>query len=385
MCKVFNDYFCSVFTREDMSSIPQCQDASIGGIIQFSSITPNRVSKCIKSIKPTTSRGPSGYTNKFLKDFSGALCLPLSIIFNISLSHNIVPSVWKVTNVVPILKKGSKGEASNYWPVSLTCVIGKLLERILKKDIVEHLTLNNIISDTQHGFMASRSCVTNLLTFLETVTSTVDGGNAFDIIYYDFSKAFDKVPRARLIEKLKSVGIFGQVLDWITNWLTGRKQRTTLNGKNSEWSDVLSGVPQGSVLGPLLFIIFINDIDYCATLITLLLKFADNTKFGNIIRKVSDNYELQECVNKLSAWAKEWGMCFNAKKCKVLHVGRSNPGHTYTMDGVNLLNVNSEKDIGVTVTDTLKPSDHCKNSAQTARAVLNQLLRSFLYRDKFIF
>ena len=243
----------------------------------------------------------------------------------------MVPSVWKVANVVPIFKKGSKGDAANYRPVSLTCVVGKLMERIIKEDIVEHLTRNRIILESQHGFMESRSCVTNLLTFLEKVTSIVDEGDAFDIIYYDFSKAFDKVPRARLVEKMKSVGIFGSVLNWITNWLSDRQQRTTLNGKYSEWASVLSGVPQGSVLGPLLFIIFINDIDYCATLITILLKFADDTKLGNVIKGLSSKVQLQDCVNNLLAWANNWGMSFNAKKCKVLHVGRNNPGYTYTM------------------------------------------------------
>ena len=204
-------------------------------------------------------------------------------------------------------------------------------------------------------------------------------------MYYDFAKAFDKVPRARLINKLKSVGISGHLLKWISNWLTGRKQRTVINGAKSSWSEVLSGVPQGSVLGPLLFVIFINDIDMCATILTLLLKFADDTKSGNEIRSQSDSLEIQQCIDNMVEWANNWGMKFNEKKCKVMHFGRSNPNHTYHMNGVMLEKVTNEKDIGVTVSDNLKPSEHCKIIAQTARGVLGQLLRSFLSRDKVIF
>ena len=144
------------------------------------------------------------------------------------------------------------------------------MERILKDDIMEHLTCNHIISDSQHGFMSSRSCVKSLLSFLDKVTSIVDDGDPFDIIYYDFSKAFDKFPKFQLIQKLKSVGIFGNVLEWISNWLTNWKQRTMLNGHYSDWDDVISGVPQGSVLGKLLFIIYINEIDNWAQLITII-------------------------------------------------------------------------------------------------------------------
>ena len=139
------------------------------------------------------------------------------------------------------------------------------------------------------------------------------------------------------------------------------------------------------MLGPLLFIIYINDIDNWAQLITIILKFADDTKSGNIMRNEIDRANLQQCVTGLETWVKDWGMVFNAKKCKVLHIGRNNPGHNYYMQGEEIQSVTSEKDIGVIISETLKPSDHCKTSAQTARAVLNQILRSFLYRDKNTF
>ena len=385
MSQVLNDYFCSVYTREDTTNVPNCQPTNNGQTIDNSYISPEVVEKAIQSLKPSTSAGPSGYSNKFLKDYCREICHPLAMIFRSSIDNNFVPNDWKMANVVPIFKKGSRGDPSNYRPVSLTCVVGKLLEKIIKTNIMDHLLSNSIIQGSQHGFMPSRSCVTNLLEFLEHVTSVVDSGSSVDIIYYDFSKAFDKVPHIRLINKLKSVGISGYLLNWISNWLTNRKQRTNINGHVSPWSSVLSGVPQGSVLGPLLFIIFINDIDMCATLIELLSKFADDTKSGNRCDTQDDRDKLQACIDNLAVWAETWGMEFNSMKCKVLHIGRNNPENDYYMRGVKLQDVDSEKDIGVHITKSLKPSEHCRISAQTAKGVLNQILRSFLYRDKVVF
>ena len=172
---------------------------------------------------------------------------------------------------------------------------------------------------------------------------------------------------------------------WIESWLSNRTQRTVLNGKCSGWADVLSGVPQGSVLGPLLFVIFINDLDKCTELITTMRKFADDTKLGNRASSPEDCTRMQDCINELLTWAELWCMEFNVKKCKIMHIGRRNPLHQYYMNGTALQVCSSERDIGVHVTDNLKPSTQCTEAARRANAILTQISRAFLYRDRRVF
>ena len=253
-------------------------------------------------------------TARVLKDYADILAPALTLIFNKSMSEGEVPADWKQANVTPIFKKGTKADPGNYRPVSLTSIPCRVMEACIRDKIVRHLEENELINPSQHGFMRRKSCTTNLLEFLEKVTSEVDQGNALDIVYLDFSKAFDKVPHRRLLEKIRAHSVGGQVLRWIQKWLNGRTQRTVLNGEFSPWQEVLSGVPQGSVLGPLAFVVFINDIDEVAGKISIMNKFADDTKCGHVIKDDKDRDTLQGCLDKLVQWTMTWGMDFNVKK-----------------------------------------------------------------------
>ena len=203
------------------------------------------VKEKILKLKPGTAQGPDNIPARILKDNVDHLSLPLSIIFNKSMSTGEVPGDWKLANVTPIYKKGSKNKPENYRPISLTSISCKLMESIIRDRVNSHLTRNLLINSSQHGFMKNKSCTTNLLEFLEKITTILDEGDPADVIYLDFSKAFDKVPRMRLLAKIKAHGIDDRVLNWFSEWLNNRKQRTVLNGSYSEWSEVESGVPQG--------------------------------------------------------------------------------------------------------------------------------------------
>ena len=247
----------------------------------------------IKKLKTASAPGPSDISPRFLQDHISSMSGALTHIFNLSMQTGDVPFAWKCANVTPAFKKGSRVKPENYRPISLTEIPCKLMESIICDEIVEHLSSNQLIRSSQHGFLRKKSCLKNQLSFLEILTNAHEQGKSVDIVFLDFAKAFDKVPKQRLLEKIQAHGIQGNVINWIHQWLSGRKQRVVINGSHSDWSDVKSGVPQGSILGPLAFIIFINDIDCCAEMIDVILKFADDTKAGHQISADPNRQSLQ--------------------------------------------------------------------------------------------
>jgi ribonuclease P/MRP protein subunit RPP40 len=265
------------------------------------------------------------------------------------------------------------------------------MESLIKDAIVEHLARNSLIRSSQHGFTAGRSCLTNLLEYMEELTSLVEEGHSVDMFYLDFSKAFDLVPHKRLLVKLRGLGIQGKVASWVEEWLNDRKQRVVLNGEVSDWGDILSGVVQGSVLGPTLFLCFINDLDLAVDMTmaaggeqrcSIIKKFADDTKWGRVVESAEDRACFQAGLDSLQAWADTWQMQYNVDKCHILHVGKDNMKHEYQLGGRTLEASKWEKDVGVIINDDLKPSLQCARAAAKANQVLGQIARGVSYRDK---
>jgi hypothetical protein len=243
---------------------------------------------------------------------------------------------------------------------------------------MNHLESEKLIKDSQHGFMPGRSCTTNLIAFLNVLTKAVDDGKAADVFYLDFAKAFDKVAHKRLIVKVEAKGIEGKISHWLKEWLSDRTQTVIVDGKESDESKVESGVPQGTVMGPPLFTIYIDDIEDFVKLIELLIKFADDNKGLKIIKSLADRDKLQQTLDSLCEWARIWAMEFNVAKCKIMHVGRNNPMFKYSMNGTELKEIEEETDVGVLIHRSLKPTRQCEKAANTANAVLR-----FFNKEKF--
>ena len=398
-----NHQFASVFTIENKDDFPNEEEINLQHLLEDLEVTENQVKEKLMKLRSDKAPGPDKVHPHILKTFANTLCKPLSIIYNLSLTQQSLPSIWKTGNITAIFKKGDKSLPQNYRPVQLTCIICKIIETLISEAILLHLIINNLEDLHQHGFTHGKSTVTNLIQALNVWTEALSHGVPVDVIYLDYEKAFDKVPHQRLLRELYRQGIRGSVLGWITDFLNQRKQRVRVNDEFSDYSTVLSGVPQGSVLGPPLFLLYVSKISSILKNFTSL--FADDTKLHTFLLETHDDstlYEdhphttnsLQHDLNRVTTWSETYQMSFNLSKCHVLHLGHNNPKQTYTMfkshnwkqtkNGVSydlkfyqLETVKEEKDLGVLVDDELKFSKHVDTKVSKANKLLGLIKHTF--------
>ncbi|CAM4560336.1 unnamed protein product [Lepidochelys kempii] len=254
------------------------------------------------------------------------------------------------------------------------------MEQVLKESILKHLHERKVIRKSQHGFTNGRSCPINLIAFYDEITGSVDEGKAVDVLFLDFSKAFDSVSHSILVSKLKKYGLDECTIRCVESWLDCRAQRVVINGSMSSWQPVSSGVPQGLVLGPVLFNIFINDLEDGVDCI--LSKFADDTKIGGVVDMVAGRDRIQRDLDKLEDWAKRNLMRFNKDKCRVLHLGWKNPMHRYRLGTEWLGSSSAEKDLGVTVDEKLDMSQQCALVDKKANGILGCISRGIASRSR---
>ena len=373
--EMLNTFFASVFTKEDTANIPEPESKVLQSMLSTIIVTEQMVRDRLKEQKPGKSAGPDGIHSRVVVETQEQLVGPLTIIFNKSLSEGVVPDSWKEAEVVPIFKKGKRDDPGNYRPVSLTSVCGKIMEKIVRKEIVDHLERNEVISDVQHGFVQGKSCQTQLLTVIEEWTKWMEERKPFDCLYFDYRKAFDSVPHMRLMRKIESCGITGQVQRWIKGFLQGRRQRVRVGEAVSGWKKVTSGIPQGSVLGPTLFVLFINDLPQVVESRVAL--FADDTKVFREIQSDEDREKLQQDIDELLIWSKKWQLPFNESKCKVMHYGKTNRKADYNLGGVQIVEVSEEKDLGVTFDQQLSFGTNASKVVAAANSTLGLINRHF--------
>ena len=317
--------------------------------------------------------------------------MPLNIIFNLSIDTSTLPRQWRDAIICPIYKKYEKRNAANYRPVSLTSIVCKILERVIVQQLVEHIKMNHLDCEQQHGFTTGKSVNTNILEALDIWSEALMHNIPVDVIYLDYAKAFDTVPHQRLLKQVESFGIKDKALAWITAFLDDRRQKVSVHGEQSNWCSVLSGIPQGSVLGPILFTMFVSDVPGIMNNLTSISMLADDTKlYATLTDDNNSPHSLQEDLTKLQEWSLKMQMNFHPDKCHVLHLGQSNPQNIYHMNNasgdIHMLDVvTSEKELGVTIDHQLKFSDHIENAVKKANRVLGCLARTFRHLNKETF
>ena len=361
---LFNNFF------SDQFSSPSSYDIHINYSNNFDiEFDAGDVSKLLKNLDPNKAPGPDEIHSKVLKNCAVSLALPLQILYRTSYYTCKIPKDWKLAHVVPVYKKGSKNSVENYRPISLTSIVMKVYERIIKADLMKRV--ESKLDHRQHGFLPRKSCETQLIPFYDNLACTLNKGSRTDIVYFDFAKAFDSVNHDKILHKLKhKFGIDGMLLKFITDYLSNRYQKVVVENSQSDLLPVLSGVPQGSIIGPLLFVIFINDIGEGISENSSISLYADDTKLYREINNDQDHEVLQQDINVLSNWATNNLMRFHPDKCKILTVSlQHDPSpliqalpfskFVYCIGNTALEFVNSEKDLGVHFNKSLTWTEHC--------------------------
>ena len=348
----------------------------------------------IKDIKLDSASGPDGIPAVLLKSCAEQFCKPLRLIWEESMSQGVVPSFYKNAHVTPLYKKGDRAAAVNYRPVSLTSHVIKLYERIVRKVMVKYIEENNILSDKQHGFRSGRSCLTQMLGHFDEIMLGLRNGVDTDSIYLDYAKAFDKVDHNLLLLKLQKYGFSERIVNWIRSFLTDRKQCVVLDGHQSLLADILSGVPQGTVLGPILFILFINDLQN-HVLHSSVSFFADDTRISKQINSERDVQLLQNDLDNVVRWSQSNNMKLHEDKFELLvhKHKRHDTFHelpfmkeytSYTTSSGNVYPVKQLRDLGITVTSDLSWSSHIAEAVAKARATASWVLSVFKTRDSAV-
>ena len=380
----FNEQYASAFSKpmDDYGSIPW---KHVNYLLSDIQVSANDLEKILANIKEDAAAGPDQIPAILLKRCAKGLSKPLSSLWQSSLDEGKIPATLKHGLVTPIYKGGNKTEPKQYRPVTLTSHIIKTFERLLVTELRKHMQRNKLYNPGQHGFMENRSCLSQLLQYHTEIINALESGQHADTIYLDFAKAFDKVDHHILGMKLeKQFGITGKLLAWIKDFFADRTQSVVVEGVESDKIKVSSGVAQGSVIGPMLFIMFMTDIDqevdYCQTT-----SFADDTRMLGKIQTIEDCNKMQRDITKIYSWSKSNNMKFNSSKCVLLrytHPRQEPLDFTYQDPTGEIIQEKTEtRDLGITMSNEADFDVHINNTVNKAKQQMGWILRSFNTRE----
>ena len=382
---LLNDYFTQCFN----TAVPKLDTTSFNCQYLDPSCCPeellcseDEVTDLLLSLNTSKANGPDGISATMLKSTAYSIAPGLTKLFNKSISTGQLPSPWKTSSIVPIPKGNDKSSVTNYRPISLLSILSKILERHMYWQIATHLEMYSPNSLHQWGFQPKKSTTAALLDVYNNWAMEIDRGNEVCAIFFDLRKAFDSVPHRKLVEKLVATDMNPYILKWIICYLSNRSQYVVLNGEKSPTTDVISGVPQGSVLGPLLFLIYINDAEHGAlsdgSVINL---FADDTLFYRVITSSLDYTKLQNDIDTFACWVNDNVLTLNAGKCKYMVISkrksRAIPCQTMMLYNKPMDKVSSYKYLGVTICNDLAWSTHIDKIASKTRQLIGMLYRRF--------
>ena len=392
MAELLSNQYSSVFSSPQYDSIsvetlfPSFDVLSFRSLTDIS-FTDNELAEAMQGLDPTSAPGPDGFPAILLNKCSDALSTPLAKIWSSSLESGEIPSECKAATISPIHKGKSRALPKNYRPVALTSHLIKVFEKVVRKRIVEFMDEHRLFNDSQHGFRGGRSCLSQLLSHFDRITAELEKGYGVDVIYLDFAKAFDKLDHGITLHKLKALGIHGNLGRWISCFLTNRTQSVIVEGRKSAPKPVVSGVPQGSMLGPLLFLVLIGDIDKDVAS-SFLSSFADDTRIGRKITDISDLACLQADLEAIYTWSSANNMQFNCDKFELVRY-RSNISKavqaetSYTSyDGSPIEEKDHVRDLGVTLSNDATFKKHIQERCELAKSKISWFLRTFSSRQR---
>ena len=384
MANILSKQYSSVFSVPSTEQPPITENSAVQSISDVS-FTEHDIIAAIDELRNNSASGPDGISAIFLKKCKHSLATPLHRLWRDCLDRGITPSVLKAAHVIPVHKGGHQGVAANYRPIALTSHLIKVFEKVIRNKLVEYLEENNLFNSGQHGFRAGRSCLSQLLDYHDRIISLLERGLNVDSIYLDFAKAFDKVDHKILLAKLSALGVRGKLLTWIESFLSSRTQRVIVNGVLSKPCPVISGVPQGSVIGPLLFLILLGDID-ANILSSFLTSFADDTRIARGISDVADASALQTDLEAVYQWAEDNNMSFNNTKFESLRFGPDSTlklTTSYTSPSGSIIDTKEHvRDLGVMMSDDGSFSEQVRHVCLSAKNMCAWILRTFTDRTK---